>query len=418
MRTVSRTVSGTAALARWSAARARRGGALRAGVRPSTSTVPRRRPTQPGQRPEQGRLAGPVRADDRRDTRRPGSRGEVPDRGVAAVGDGQARGDDGGGGHGRRSSVGSGSGRRVGTVPVSFGATRGPYRSWSRRTPRRSRATGTSCELLPDAPLRRHPRSPSPPSSLLAAACGDAGRGGPPACGRGRHRRRAADDTADAGAAPGRRSRVVATTSILGDIVAELVGDDGEVTVLMGPGVDPHAYSPSARDAATAARGRPGGRQRPQLEESLLDTLEASRGGRARLRARPPGRPDRVRRRGRGTPTRTTTRTTRRARARRGRDHAARATTTHDDEGDDHGHDRGRRPRPRPRSARTRTSGSTRSAWPTGVELLAAELAAVATAPRRQEWEARGAAYADELRDDRRRADGGFAAVPEDRACS
>ena len=43
---------------------------------------------------------------------------------------------------------------------------------------------------------------------------------------------------------------VVATTSILGDVVAHLVGDDGTVEVLMGPGVDPHDFSLSAQQTA------------------------------------------------------------------------------------------------------------------------------------------------------------------------
>jgi zinc/manganese transport system substrate-binding protein len=69
---------------------------------------------------------------------------------------------------------------------------------------------------------------------------------------------------------------VVATTSILGDIVGELVGEDGEVTVLMGPGVDPHAYSPSARDAATMREADLVVANGLQLEESLVSTLEAT----------------------------------------------------------------------------------------------------------------------------------------------
>jgi zinc/manganese transport system substrate-binding protein len=69
---------------------------------------------------------------------------------------------------------------------------------------------------------------------------------------------------------------VVATTSILGDIAGELVGDDGEVTVLMGPGVDPHAYSPSARDAATMREADLVVANGLQLEESLVSTIEAT----------------------------------------------------------------------------------------------------------------------------------------------
>ncbi len=41
---------------------------------------------------------------------------------------------------------------------------------------------------------------------------------------------------------------VVVTTSVLGSVVRELVGDGARVTVLMGNGVDPHDWSPSAKD--------------------------------------------------------------------------------------------------------------------------------------------------------------------------
>jgi zinc/manganese transport system substrate-binding protein len=41
---------------------------------------------------------------------------------------------------------------------------------------------------------------------------------------------------------------VVATYPILGAVVADLVGDRATVTVLMGNGVDPHDWSPSAKD--------------------------------------------------------------------------------------------------------------------------------------------------------------------------
>ena len=44
------------------------------------------------------------------------------------------------------------------------------------------------------------------------------------------------------------RLSIVAATSILGSIVEDLVGDAADVTVLMGPGVDPHSYQASARD--------------------------------------------------------------------------------------------------------------------------------------------------------------------------
>lgn len=44
---------------------------------------------------------------------------------------------------------------------------------------------------------------------------------------------------------------VVVTTSILGDVVRNLVGDDVEVEVVMPPNADPHDFAPSARQAAS-----------------------------------------------------------------------------------------------------------------------------------------------------------------------
>lgn len=51
-----------------------------------------------------------------------------------------------------------------------------------------------------------------------------------------------------ADAPEGDRLQIVATTSILGGIVEDVVGDAADVTVIMAPGVDPHGYQASARD--------------------------------------------------------------------------------------------------------------------------------------------------------------------------
>ncbi|MDT0308622.1 zinc ABC transporter substrate-binding protein AztC [Streptomyces sp. DSM 44917] len=45
-------------------------------------------------------------------------------------------------------------------------------------------------------------------------------------------------------------SGIVVTTNILGDLTRNIVGDEAEVTVLMGPGADPHSFAISARQAA------------------------------------------------------------------------------------------------------------------------------------------------------------------------
>lgn len=69
---------------------------------------------------------------------------------------------------------------------------------------------------------------------------------------------------------------VVATTSILGDIVRVLVEDDGDVRVLMPPGVDPHGFQPSAADAALLREADLVVANGLGLEERLLDALEAA----------------------------------------------------------------------------------------------------------------------------------------------
>ncbi|MBK0400301.1 zinc ABC transporter substrate-binding protein [Limibaculum sp. M0105] len=47
--------------------------------------------------------------------------------------------------------------------------------------------------------------------------------------------------------------QVVATTGMIGDLAAEVAGGCAEVTVMMGPGVDPHLYKPSAGDVRRLA---------------------------------------------------------------------------------------------------------------------------------------------------------------------
>ena len=48
----------------------------------------------------------------------------------------------------------------------------------------------------------------------------------------------------------GGRLRAVATTTIVGDLVRTIAGEDADVDVLMGPGVDPHLYKASAGDVS------------------------------------------------------------------------------------------------------------------------------------------------------------------------
>lgn len=74
---------------------------------------------------------------------------------------------------------------------------------------------------------------------------------------------------------PGRLA-VIATTTILGDVVANVVGGDARIDVLLPPGADPHDYQISASQAAmlydvdlVVVNGL-------GLEEGLIDVLEAA----------------------------------------------------------------------------------------------------------------------------------------------
>ena len=79
--------------------------------------------------------------------------------------------------------------------------------------------------------------------------------------------------------ADGEKLRVVATTSIVGDVVAQVGGDATSLTVLIEPGQDPHAYQPSARDFATAAQAHVIFVNGFDLEENLLQDLESAAEG-------------------------------------------------------------------------------------------------------------------------------------------
>ena len=68
---------------------------------------------------------------------------------------------------------------------------------------------------------------------------------------------------------------VVATTSILGDVARNVVGDDGRVETLMPAGVDPHGFQPSASDAARLREADLVIAVGLGLEENLVDALAA-----------------------------------------------------------------------------------------------------------------------------------------------
>ena len=72
------------------------------------------------------------------------------------------------------------------------------------------------------------------------------------------------------------RPNVVVTTSILGDVVRNLVGDGADVEVVMPPGADPHAFAPSARQAEAMRAADVLVVNGLGFESALLDTIGAA----------------------------------------------------------------------------------------------------------------------------------------------
>lgn len=70
--------------------------------------------------------------------------------------------------------------------------------------------------------------------------------------------------------------KIVVSHAILGSVVTELVGDRADVSVLMGSGIDPHDYRPSARDAAAISSADLVVLNGLGLEESLNDAVAAA----------------------------------------------------------------------------------------------------------------------------------------------
>jgi ABC-type Zn uptake system ZnuABC Zn-binding protein ZnuA len=72
----------------------------------------------------------------------------------------------------------------------------------------------------------------------------------------------------------GRALKVVATTSIIGDIVSRVGGEEIELSALMAPGQDPHSYEPAARDLTLVAEADVVIVNGWDLEEALIGDLE------------------------------------------------------------------------------------------------------------------------------------------------
>ncbi len=71
----------------------------------------------------------------------------------------------------------------------------------------------------------------------------------------------------------GRRLQILATTSIIGDVVGQVGGDAIDLTVLIQPGQDPHSYQPGAADLTAAADADVIFVNGWDLEEGLVNTL-------------------------------------------------------------------------------------------------------------------------------------------------
>lgn len=81
----------------------------------------------------------------------------------------------------------------------------------------------------------------------------------------------------DSGSNDGDRLQVVASTSIAGDLVAQIAGDDADVTVLMPIGTDPHDFQPSSQQVASLRSADLVVAWGLGLEEGLGDVLESAR---------------------------------------------------------------------------------------------------------------------------------------------
>jgi ABC-type Zn uptake system ZnuABC Zn-binding protein ZnuA len=67
--------------------------------------------------------------------------------------------------------------------------------------------------------------------------------------------------------------KVLATTSIIGDILSQVGSGSIDLTILMAPGQDPHSYEPSAGDLAAASQAQVVFINGWDLEEGLVEDL-------------------------------------------------------------------------------------------------------------------------------------------------
>ncbi|MCB0208297.1 MAG: zinc ABC transporter substrate-binding protein [Anaerolineae bacterium] len=94
------------------------------------------------------------------------------------------------------------------------------------------------------------------------------------------HEDTAVTDLAPVTLADGEKLQVVATSNIIGDMIRNVSGDLVELTILMPPGSDPHAFQPAPQDAAAVADADVVFANGLNFEE-FLDELIANAGGEA-----------------------------------------------------------------------------------------------------------------------------------------
>ena len=75
------------------------------------------------------------------------------------------------------------------------------------------------------------------------------------------------------------RPLVVSTTTFIGDVVEQVIGDAGKLSILLPRGANPHSYQPTARDLQTLAEADIVFKNGLGLEEEFLDDLESVAGG-------------------------------------------------------------------------------------------------------------------------------------------
>jgi zinc/manganese transport system substrate-binding protein len=86
----------------------------------------------------------------------------------------------------------------------------------------------------------------------------------------------ACGDDGGAAVASGGGPRVVVTTHLLGDVVADLVGDQADVEVIMPPGAAPHEFQASPRQVASIREADALVSNGAGFEEGLGDPIDAA----------------------------------------------------------------------------------------------------------------------------------------------